>query len=107
LRFISQAFFLTDVLFSLLIFIFVTEHTHADSECSAIWIGSSLGLFSICQFNGYRITAIMNTQKTKTQKLVPTEYNGKWGFLDAATGEEVVPFIYDYAHVFFCRIGIS
>ena len=49
----------------------------------------------------------MNTQKTKTQKLVPTEYNGKWGFLDAATGEEVVPFIYDYAHVFFCRIGIG
>lgn len=33
----------------------------------------------------------MDTQKMKVQKLVPTEYNGRWGFLDAATGEEVVP----------------
>ena len=39
----------------------------------------------------------MATQKMKVQKLVTTEYDGKWGFIDAATGEEVVPFIYDYA----------
>ncbi len=36
----------------------------------------------------------------QTRKLIATENNGKWGFLDAATGEEVVPFIYDYAHPF-------
>ncbi|MDR3141428.1 MAG: hypothetical protein LBU37_06860 [Tannerellaceae bacterium] len=30
---------------------------------------------------------------SETRKLVATEHNGKWGFLDAATGEEVVPFI--------------
>ena len=41
----------------------------------------------------------MDTQKMKVQKLVPTEYDGKWGFIDAATGEEGVPFIYDYAAV--------
>lgn len=29
-----------------------------------------------------------------TRKLAPTEINGKWGFLDAATDEEVVPYIY-------------
>ena len=47
----------------------------------------------------------MDTQKMKVQKLVPTEYNGRWGFLDAATGEEVVPFIYDYAHAF--SVGLA
>lgn len=41
----------------------------------------------------------------KVQKLVPTEYDGKWGFIDAATGEEVVPFIYDYAHAF--SVGLA
>jgi len=43
------------------------------------------------------------------RKLVATENNGKWGFLDAATGEEVVPFKYDYAHSFsvFYQNGIS
>ena len=47
----------------------------------------------------------MDTQKMKVQKLVPTEYNGRWGFLDTATGEEVVPFIYDYAHAF--SVGLA
>lgn len=47
----------------------------------------------------------MDTQKMKVQKLVPTEYDGKWGFIDAATGEEVVPFIYDYAHAF--SVGLA
>ena len=42
----------------------------------------------------------MDTQKMKVQKLVPTEYNGKWGFIDAVTGKEVVPFIYDDARYF-------
>lgn len=46
-----------------------------------------------------------NTQKMKIQKLVPTEENGKWGFLDAATGEKVVPFIYDYVHAF--SVGLA
>ena len=41
----------------------------------------------------------MDTQKMKVQKLVPTEYNGKWGFIDQA-GEEVIPFIYDDARYF-------
>ncbi|WP_294605764.1 WG repeat-containing protein [uncultured Bacteroides sp.] len=36
----------------------------------------------------------------KIQKLVPTEENGKWGFLDAATSEKVIPFIYDDARYF-------
>lgn len=64
---------------------------------------SRLELFLIYQFNnglyyyGY--------SKMKVQKLVPTEYNGRWGFLDTATGEEVVPFIYDYAHAF--SVGLA
>ncbi|GHU88902.1 hypothetical protein FACS1894155_04710 [Bacteroidia bacterium] len=28
---------------------------------------------------------------SETQKLVPTENNGKWGFLDAETGEVITP----------------
>ena len=47
----------------------------------------------------------MDTQKMKVQKLVPTEYNGKWGFIDAVTGKEVVPFIYDYAYAF--SVGLA
>ena len=47
----------------------------------------------------------MDNQKMKVQKLVPTEYNGRWGFLDTVTGEEVVPFIYDYAHAF--SVGLA
>ena len=42
---------------------------------------------------------------TETRKLVATENNRKWGFLDAATDEEVVPFIYDYAHSF--SVGLA
>ena len=36
---------------------------------------------------------------------MPTENNGKGGFIDAATGEEAVPFIYDYVHMF--SVGLA
>jgi hypothetical protein len=42
-------------------------------------------------------------EKKKTsgvRKPVPSEHRGKWGFVDAETGEEVVPFIYDAVHAF-------
>ncbi|MDR0659239.1 MAG: WG repeat-containing protein [Prevotellaceae bacterium] len=42
---------------------------------------------------------------SETRKLVATESNGKWGFLDAETEEEVAPFIYDYAHSF--SVGLA
>ena len=38
-------------------------------------------------------------------KLVPTERNGKWGFIDKATEEVVIPFKYDYAHAF--SVGLA
>ena len=41
----------------------------------------------------------------KERKLTPVEHNGKWGFLDAETGTAVVPFIYDYAHMF--SVGLA
>ena len=41
----------------------------------------------------------MDTQKMKVQKLVPTEYNGWWGYVDK-TGKEVIPFVYEDARYF-------
>jgi hypothetical protein len=46
-----------------------------------------------------------DTPASEARRLVPTENNGKWGFLDAATGEEAIPFIYDYAHLF--SVGLA
>ncbi|MCD8260263.1 MAG: WG repeat-containing protein [Bacteroides sp.] len=42
---------------------------------------------------------------SEMRKLMAVEHNGKWGFLDPETGEEVVPFIYDYAHSF--SVGLA
>ena len=43
---------------------------------------------------------------SKTRKLVVSEDNGKWGFLDPETGEAVVPFIYEYAHSFSVELAL-
>ena len=42
---------------------------------------------------------------SESRKLVPTEKSGKCGFIDASTGEEAIPFIYDYAHIF--SVGLA
>lgn len=48
---------------------------------------------------------IIMSDSIQTRKLVPTENNGTWGFLDKVTGEVVVPFIYDFAHAF--SVGLA
>lgn len=47
----------------------------------------------------------IRNRMAQPRKLVPTENKGKWGYLDAVTGEEVVPFVYDYAHIF--SVGLA
>ena len=37
---------------------------------------------------------------SEVQKLVPSEHNGKWGFIDIITEEVIVPYRYDDARYF-------